>query len=75
MVHLDSSFQNKRFMDFPRSREPIFIDNGRIAGVTLTREDGEFVVVRKLTQVRGAREPIDTPPVFRGAVLDFVQLN
>jgi len=75
VVHLDSSFQNKRFMDFPRSREPIFIDNGRIAGVTLTREDGEFVVVRKLTQVRGAREPIDTPPVFRGAVLDFVQLN
>jgi hypothetical protein len=75
IVHLDSSFKNKRFMDFPHSNEPIFLDNGRIAGVVRTHVDGEFVVVRKLTQVRGAHELIDTAPVFRGAVLDFVQIN
>jgi hypothetical protein len=75
MVHLDPSFKNPRLMDFPRSKAPAFLDNGRIAAITPSYIDGAFVVVRKLTQVVEANKPIDAPPMLRGAVLDFVQVN
>lgn len=62
------------FVDLPHSAAPIYLDGGRVVAVTAGYKANEFVLVRKLAQVSKVND-LGATPIFRGVVIDFVQVN
>jgi hypothetical protein len=74
VVYTDHLLEHEHYLELPRTREPEFLDAGRHATAP-GQIPGEFVQARSLAQMPASGITPNTPPVFRGMVLDFLRVS